>query len=153
MSRQHAPSRRRCGASPLELLVVVLIASLLLGTAVPMARRAADSAAVAGTARRIASAHLRARMTAIMESRTALLTVRSDTLAIRVVAGTDTLVRWATAGPEAAGVAVAGPTRAMRFSPVGLMEGVTNGTWRLSRGEARRNVIVSRLGRVRIVAP
>jgi hypothetical protein len=50
-------------------------------------------------------------------------------------------------------IALTGPTRAMRFSPVGIMAGVTNGTWRLTRGEAARNVVVSRLGRVRVVRP
>lgn len=132
---------------------MVVVASLLLGAAVPAARASLDGLAVAGEARRIASAHLRARLTAIMESRTALFTVRSDSLVIRVVVGADTTVRWAAHGPAAQNVALTGPTRAMRFSPVGLMAGVTNGTWRLTRGAAARNVVVSRLGRVRVVRP
>jgi Tfp pilus assembly protein FimT len=145
--------RRRLGVTPLEVLVVVVVASLVLATAVPAARSALDAVAVAGEARRIASAHLRARFTAIMESRTALFTVRADSLIIRVVVGTDTTVRWADRGPEAQNIALSGPDRAMRFSPVGIMAGVTNGTWRLTRGAAERNVVVSRLGRVRVVKP
>ena len=132
---------------------MVVIASLLLGAVVPSARASLDGLAVAGEARRIASAHLRARLTAVMESRTALFTVRSDSLIIRVVVGADTTVRWADRGPAAQHVALTGPTRPMRFSPVGFMAGATNGTWRLTRGAAARNVVVSRLGRVRVVRP
>lgn len=148
----RTPSGRR-GTSPLELLVVVVVASLVLAGAVPAARSTLDEIAVAGMARRVASAHLRARMTAIMESRTTLFTLRADSLVIRTVAGADTAVRWADQGPAAQQVALTGPVRAMRFSPVGMMEGVTNGTWQLERGAARRNVVVSRLGRLRIVRP
>lgn len=145
------PARR--GATPLELIVVVVVALLALSAAAPTARRTLDSIAVSGAARQIASAHLRARIAAVMESRTALLTVTADSVVIRVVAGSDTIVRWKSGGPGTNGVTVTGPARAMRFSPVGIMEGVTNGTWRLARGGARRNVIVSRLGRVRVVVP
>ena len=148
-----SPVRSRVGSSPLEVLVVVVVAALVLAMAIPASRSALDGIVVAGEARRIASGHLRARVTAIMESRTALYTVRADSLIIRVVVGTDTTVRWADRGPAAQDIAVAGPTRAMRFSPIGLMAGVTNGTWRLSRGSAARNVVVSRLGRLRIVKP
>lgn len=141
------------GASPLELIVVILAGSILLGTVVPSTRATLDRLAVAGAARDIAASHTRARMTAVLESRTTLLTVTADSIIIRVVAGTDTVVRSANGGPSAQGVALSGPTRAMRFSPVGIMMGVTNGTWRLSRNAAARNVVVSRLGRVRIVSP
>lgn len=154
MSRADCQSRSsQRGTSPLEVLVVVVVASLALSAAIPTARRSLDSIEVAGAARRIASAHLRARVTAILENRTTLYTVRSDSLIIRVVAGTDTIVRWADRGPAAQDIAVSGPAQSMRFSPVGIMAGVTNGTWRLSRGDARRNVVVSRLGRLRIVHP
>lgn len=149
--RSQQGTRRRAGFSPLEVLVVVVIASLALAAAVPASRSALDTIAVTGEARRIMSAHLRARFTAIMESRTALFTVREDSLIISVVVGTDTAVRWADRGPAAQNIALSGPTRAMRFSPVGLMTGVTNGTWRLTRGAAQRSVVVSRMGRVRIV--
>lgn len=148
----HRRSRRR-GASPLELLVAVVVAALLVSTAIPAARRALDQAAVVGSARRIASAHLMARTTAILTSRTTLFTVRGDSMFIHTVAGADTTLTWRDRGPLAQEVAVAGPTRPMRFSPVGIMEGVTNGTWRLTRGSAARNVIVARLGRLRIVRP
>ena len=146
-------TRSRRGVSPLEMLVVVAVASLVLSTAVPAARSALDGIAVAGEARRIASAHLHARITAIMENRTTLFTVRADSLIIGVVVGADTAVRWAERGPAVHDIALSGPTRPMRFSPIGIMAGVTNGTWRLSRGEAQRNVVVSRLGRLRIVKP
>src|SRR5690606_31629305 len=98
--------RSNTGFSPLEVLVVVVVASLVLATAIPASRSALDAIAVAGEARRIASAHLRARFTAIMESRTALFTVREDSLIIRVVVGTDTAVRWADRGPAAQNISL-----------------------------------------------
>jgi len=87
-------------------------------------------------------------MSAILQNRQLELTILQDTLAIRVPGAPSDL--WHAAGPNDEGVSLTGPTRGLIFSPVGLTVGVSNATYRLSRGAATRTVIVSRLGRLRV---
>jgi Tfp pilus assembly protein FimT len=136
------------GVTFLELVLVLFIMGLVTGIAIPRVQRVADSLAVHHAALEIVSAHRRARMSAILQNRLLELTIRSDTLAIRVPGATEDL--WHAAGPDAQSVALTGPARALVFSPVGLTVGVSNATYRLSRGTATRTVIVSRLGRLRV---
>src|SRR5262245_32383457 len=138
----------RRGVTLLELVVALVIVGLVAGIAMPRLQRVADSLAVHRAALDIVSAHRRARMTAILQSRLVELTIRQDTLAIR--AAGDTVELWHAAGPDAESVTLSGPSRALVFSPIGLTVGVSNATYRLSRGTATRTIIVSRLGRLRV---
>ena len=88
-------------------------------------------------------------MMAIARSQVLVLTVDSARLAIQP-RGQATIL-WSEEGPAASGVALAGPARQFTFSPEGLTLGLSNATLRLARGSASRAVVVSRLGRVRIV--
>jgi Tfp pilus assembly protein FimT len=121
---------------------------LVTGIAVPQIHRVTDSLAVHRATLEIVSAHRRARVSAILQSRLLELTIRSDTLTIR--AAGDTADLWHAPGPDAENVTLSGPTRALVFSPVGLTVGVSNATYRLSRGTATRTIIISRLGRLRV---
>jgi len=138
----------RRGVTLLELTLVLAIMGLLVGIALPSFQRVADSLAVHHAALEIVSAHRRARMSAILQNRQLELTILQDTLAIRVPGAPSDL--WHAAGPNDEGVSLTGPTRGLIFSPVGLTVGVSNATYRLSRGAATRTVIVSRLGRLRV---
>ena len=138
----------RRGVTLLELALVLAIMGLLVGMAIPRFQRVADSLAVHHAALELVSAHRRARIMAILQNRMVELTIRADTLAIRTPGTAANL--WHAAGPDADGVSLSGPTRPLVFSPVGLTVGVSNGSFRLSRGTATRTVIVSRLGRLRV---
>ena len=138
----------RRGVTLLELVLVLAIMGLLVGMAIPSLQRVADSLAVHHAALEIVSAHRRARISAILQSRLLELTIRRDTLAIRVPGASSDL--WHAAGPEGEGVTLTGPTRGLIFSPVGFTIGVSNATYRLTRGAATRTVIVSRLGRLSV---
>ena len=138
----------RRGVTLLELALVLAIMGLLVGMAIPRFQRVADSLAVHHAALELVSAHRRARIMAILQNRMVELTIRADTLAIRTPGTAVNL--WHAAGPAADGVSLSGPTRPLVFSPVGLTVGVSNGSFRLSRGTATRTVIVSRLGRLRV---
>jgi type IV fimbrial biogenesis protein FimT len=138
----------RRGVTLLELALVLAIMGLVLGIAIPRVQRVADSLAVHHAALELVSAHRRARSSAILQSRMVELTIRSDSLAIRIPGATGDL--WHAAGPDAKGVSLTGPTRPLVFSPVGITVGVSNASFRLSRGMATRTVIVSRLGRLRV---
>jgi prepilin-type N-terminal cleavage/methylation domain-containing protein len=138
----------RRGSSLLELLLALAIAGLLLGIALPRFGLFRDQLAVGEEAGRIAAAHRRARITAILESRAVVLTISPDSLTI--FTDSDSGTTWVQPGPSAQGVTLAGGSRRLTFSPVGITTGLSNATFRLTRGAASRTVVVSRLGRLRI---
>jgi prepilin-type N-terminal cleavage/methylation domain-containing protein len=137
------------GFTLIELLLVLAILGLTTGIALPAFRRFGDGLAVQHATLGIVSAHRRARMSAVLRSRSVELTVAVDSLVIRERGGGPVL--WRTPGPALDGVDLAGPSRTLSFSPVGLTDGLANATFRLTRGAATRAVVVSRLGRLRIV--
>jgi prepilin-type N-terminal cleavage/methylation domain-containing protein len=138
----------RRGSTLLELLLALAVTGLLLGIALPGFGHFRDRLAVGEEAGKIAAAHRRARITAILESRPVVLIVGPDSLSIAVDA--DTQATWVQPGPSAHGVTLAGGSRRLTFSPVGITFGLSNATFRLTRGAATRTVVVSRLGRLRI---
>lgn len=133
-----------------ELVLVLVIIGLLMALALPPVRGLMDSIAVENGARQIRAAHYRARMHAIAFGQITLLDVGADTIRIRSVSGPDTSLTWLSAGPRADGLTLSGPAHPLVYSPLGLTMGVSNGTWHLTYGSASRDVVVSRLGRLRI---
>ena len=140
----------RRGFSLPESLLALVIAGLLTALALPPVRRILDGIAVENGARQIRAAHFRARMHAVAFGQVTLLDLGPDTLRIRSVSGTDTSLTWVGRGPAADGITLTGPSHGLVYSPLGLAMGVSNGTWHLAYGLASRDVIVSRLGRLRI---
>jgi prepilin-type N-terminal cleavage/methylation domain-containing protein len=138
----------RRGSSLLELLLALVIAGLLFCIALPKFGFFRDQLAVGEEAGRIAAAHRRARITAILESHPVALNITPDSLRIAVIADSGTA--WTAPGPSAHGVTLAGGSRQVTFSPEGITIGVSNVTFRLTRGAASRTVVVSRLGRLRV---
>lgn len=139
----------RRGFSLPELVLVLALAGILLALAVPPLAGALDRIEVGAAAGHIAAAHQRARIMAITQSRVVVLSIDSATLSIRPRNLATPL--WSEPGPAASGVSLAGPTRQFTFSPQGFSLGFSNATMHLSRGAASRTVVVSRLGRVRIM--
>jgi prepilin-type N-terminal cleavage/methylation domain-containing protein len=137
----------RRGYTVVELTLVLAIISLLLGIALPRIGPLHDGWSAEQGAQAVILAHSRARVAAVLLSRPLVLTVAPDSLRIATLA--DSVV-WRGPGPTAEGASLAGPIRKLTFSPVGLSMGLSNATFRITRGAAVRTVIVSRLGRVRI---
>jgi prepilin-type N-terminal cleavage/methylation domain-containing protein len=138
----------RHGFSLIELMLVVAVASLLFGIALPRLSGALDHIEVESQANHLVAAHRRARMMAVIRGQVLVLTIDSANLIIRARGQASPL--WAEDGPAAARVTLEGPTRQFTFSPVGFTLGLSNATLRLSRGSASRTIVISRLGRVRI---
>lgn len=136
----------RHGHTLIETLLSLAVLGLLLGIALPRFGAVKDRLAVNDEAGRIAAAHRRARITAILMSRPVVLTVAPDSV---IVEG-DSVGRWSAAGPAAAGVALTGGTKQFTFSPVGITTGLSNATLLLTRGSATRTIVISRLGRLRV---
>lgn len=133
-----------------ELLVVLAIVGLLTALALPPARRMLDTIAVENGARQIRAAHFRARMHALAFGVTTVLELGADTIRITSVSGPDTTLTWQSTGPAADGLTLTGPAHPLVYAPTGITTGLSNGTWHLTFGTASRDVIVSRLGRLRI---
>jgi prepilin-type N-terminal cleavage/methylation domain-containing protein len=140
---------RRRGVTLIELLLVLIVTGLLFGIVLPRFATLADGLAVEQEAQHLVGAHRRARMTAILESREIVLTIAPESLVIRP--GSAGPESWRASGPAAGGVALAGGAKQIVFSPVGITTGLSNASFQLIRGDARRTVVVSRLGRARIL--
>lgn len=138
----------RGGFSLIELLLALAAAGLLLLIAVPRLSRAMDQIEVDAATSRVVGAHQRARMMAIARGQVLTLVIDSAELAIASRGGTPL---WLQHGPAAAGVTLSGSTRRFTFAPTGVTLGLSNASLVLSRGASQRTVLVSRLGRVRVV--
>jgi prepilin-type N-terminal cleavage/methylation domain-containing protein len=141
----------RAGTTLPELIVVLAIVGLVTAIAVPSSRDMLASIDTERAAHQLMAAHRIARFTAIMRGRTTRLDIAPESLVVRVVNGPTAGVVWRAPGPTADGVALDGPTYPLVFTAFGLPHGLGNGTYTFSRGSARRSVVISRLGRLRLV--
>jgi Tfp pilus assembly protein FimT len=142
---------QRRGALLLELVLVLLVAGLVVGIAMPAFRRPLDRLAADRAAIDVAAAHTRARIASVAHNRVSRLVITPDSLIITLGHPPDTTRFWTGVGPRASSVTLAGPARPITFRPAGISFGLSNSTYSLTRGNARTDVIVSRLGRVRMV--
>jgi prepilin-type N-terminal cleavage/methylation domain-containing protein len=139
------------GVSLLEMIVVLLILGILAGAAVPTLGSLRDRYAVQAAAADIAGAHNRARIRAVLEGKVTELEIRADSLILSVRSSGGPTMVWSTPGPQAAGIAFTSPPRTLAFAPTGVTMGFSNASFVLTKNSARRQVVVSRLGRVRVI--
>jgi type II secretion system protein H len=132
-----------------ELMLVIAVVGILTSLALPSLSGAINRIEVEGAANRLITAHRRARIMAIARGQVVLLSIDSTQLTISAQGGTEPL--WSDIGPAAAGVELAGPARRFTFSPGGITLGFSNATLQLTRGSTTRTLVISRLGRIRIV--
>ncbi len=139
------------GMTLVEVALALVLVGLISSLAAPLAGRFRDRYIVQAVAADIAGSHQRARIRAVLEGRSTELEIRADSLILRVTqAGGAMSPAWAAPGPVPRGAAMASPPRTLRFAPTGVTLGFANATFVVTRGSARRQVVVSRLGRVRI---
>jgi len=137
------------GATLLELLLVLAVAAVLSAVAIPRGATALDGILTRQAAERIVLGHQRARQVALAMQAVAQLTVTAESVTVRV---RDTL-HWSLPGPGTVGAALSGGDPVTLYAPNGLAMGSANVRYDLARGRARLAVLVSRLGRARIVRP
>jgi len=138
---------QRRGHTLLELAVVLGLLGILLGLAVPRLSAALDGIHAGQAATRIALAHGRARATALTEQRVARVLLTGDSLVVLV----GDSVRWRVPGPAMDGAGLSTEPEETSYAPNGLAMGAANARYVVTRGLARVEIFVSRLGRVRIV--
>ena len=132
-----------------ELMLALAVAAILLGIAVTSLVRTMDRLSVEGAVAQLVAAHQRARMMAVVRGQALTLLVDQDSLHIGLRTGGSSL--WSASGPKGSGVSLTGPTRRFTFSPEGFTLGLSNASLQLQRGSSTRTVVISRLGRVRVL--
>ena len=139
----------RSGFTLPEVALTLAVAGLLLGIALPGFTATKQEVAVEHAAQSLVSAHRRARTLADTQGRPAILAVAERSLRITLSGAVQP--HWVAPGPLDQGVSVTGTPRDLTFSPLGITTGLSNASFRLSVGSAVRTVVISRLGRIRIL--
>lgn len=132
-----------------ELMLVLAVLGILFGIAVPGLSLVLDRIEVEAAAAHIVAAHQRARLLAITRGQVVRLSI--DGARIVIYPRTGLVPLWSESGPSETRVILAGPARQFTFSPEGFTLGLSNASLQLVRGSSRRTVVISRLGRVRIL--
>ncbi|HEY7614192.1 MAG TPA: GspH/FimT family pseudopilin [Gemmatimonadales bacterium] len=132
-----------------EVALALVVASLLLAIALPGFTALKQEVVIEQAAQTLVSAHRRARTLAITHGHPAILSVAAQSLRITFTGAGQP--HWLAPGPQDQGVSVAGTPRDLAFSPLGITTGLSNATFRLTLGSATRTVVISRLGRIRIL--
>lgn len=136
------------GATLLELVLALVVLALLAALAVPRLVGVADRAALAVEAARVRTALETARGAGLRLGTVAALRLGTGLWEVRAELNGVEVVAWRSAG-IGAGVTLEGAGEPIRFGAAGLAVGVSNRTLRLRRGQTTREIVISRLGRVR----
>jgi len=139
------------GTTLLELLLALALAGVLAAIGAPPVMATRDRMLVALQARHLAAAHADTRIAALLTGARAELSVTpTGYRQLRLLPGGLTPT-WTRPGPAADGVLLTGPATPITFDSRGYSLGLANRTYRLTRGTASRQVVISRLGRLRIL--
>lgn len=130
-------------------MLTLAVVGILLAIAVPLVSGVMDRLQVEAATAQVVAAHHRARMLAIARGQVLTLSVDSAGLSIAPREGAAPL--WLGAGPVASRVRLSGPARRFTFSPEGFTLGLSNASLLLSRGASTRTIVISRLGRIRVL--
>lgn len=139
------------GMTLIEALLGLALLAIAAAISVPEVAAHLDRLAVDRTIYHTAAAHRLARLKAVTANKVTVLSLDQDSVRIRVLSGRDTVQYWSHPGPTADGVTLSGPRRVLAFGPSGLARGAGNGTWLFRRRRASKRVVISRLGRLRIL--
>ena len=136
--------------SLLELCFAMAVGAVLVASGATSLGRFTDRARVETVAGTLLNAYRRTQSIARAWGRPAELVVSADSIVIRAIAASSSTIVWREPGPATLGVAVTPAVHVAGFAPSGLATGSANVSHVLTRGAARRQIIVSRLGRVRV---
>ena len=141
------PSPMRRAHTLLELLLAVAIAGLLLGLAVPSARRLLDGIHARAAASDVVTLLAVARHTATYRGTRTAVHLDSSDATLLVHVGRDTIAVRRLRNIH--GVTLHATRDSLAYSATGRGHGGANATIVLARGQAAETVWVSRLGRAR----
>lgn len=142
-----APHAARRGTSIVELVVLCTLIGLVASIAVPRARYVLDGLRLRQAAHEVSGAIALTRAAAIRRGERARFVLDRSRNTIRVVAGTDTLLRRNLGDLHR--VALRASRDTITYAPTGLGWGLANSTIVVSIGVRAETVTVARLGRAR----
>jgi Tfp pilus assembly protein FimT len=137
----------RAGLVLIELLFVVVLTGLLALFAVPRLLGVVDAVVVRDETMRVVAALDAARGASVRLGTVATLTFSDTSYRVSAIVGIDTLTPWRQPGPGRNGVLLSGGGQPVLFGPAGLALGVSNRTIIVTKGQAVRKIVVSKLGR------
>ena len=136
--------------SLIEMLTALGIGGAVAVGGVTSLARWTDRAKVESTTGAILNAYRRAQSVARAWARPTDIIVSQDSILIQSIADGDTMVVWRAPGPSALGVTLTPAYHVATFGSSGMASGPANVTHVLTRGPSRRQLVVSRVGRVRV---
>lgn len=132
-----------------ETGVVLSVMSILTLSVVRGAAATADRAAVAEVQTSVLQAYREAQSSARALGQPVELVLAPDSIVVHAL-GPDSAIIRRRPGPQAFGVALTPAGSRTTYGPDGLAVGAANITIVLVRGTVTRQIVVSRLGRVRL---
>lgn len=133
-----------------ELVVAMLLATILTSWGILSITGLRNRLLVRHEAARLYSAFSEARHTSLRYNVRTELIITRDSLALYRLEGNTAAAAWIRPGPARHGVDLSGLTTPITFDPHGYTIGLANRTITLSKGNAQRRLVISRLGRLRI---
>ncbi len=133
----------------LEAMVVIATLSILTAGVTQAVAGTADRAAVVQVQGTVVRSYREAQSVARAFGGRAGLWVSPDSIVIRRLGGDSSIVRRQP-GPRGSNVTIAPADYSIVYGPDGLPVGAGNVTIVLSRGTTSRQIVVSRLGRLRL---
>lgn len=135
------------GVTLLELILGLALFGIVVGITAPRLAGWPDRIAVEATVATTRDLLDQARTAAIRLARP--VGIQDSVGALWVLADIDTTSVTLRLRPIAAGIGLTGLDRPLRFGAHGLAIGAANRTIRIQRGRIVREIVVSRLGRIR----
>lgn len=141
------------GHSLLELLVTLALLGVLAALGGQRLSTLRDRLAVDAAVTDILLTYQRARLEALRTASPVRFEITPGRITGWRLTDGDSVRAWSTPGLETHGVRVRESAGRVLMSPSGITLGVANGRYVVERGSARRAVIASRLGRLRVARP
>lgn len=132
-----------------ELAVTVSLVGVVAGLAMPAVAAEADRARVVAAQSRVLDAYRFGQASSGVLGRTVTVTVTPDSVVV-TTGPADSAVLLRQPGPAALGVTLTPALHNVAFEPSGMAAGAANTTHQFTRGAIRRQLILSRLGRIRV---
>lgn len=141
------------GYSLLELLLALALLGILVALGGQRLGTVRDALAVDAAVTDIRLTYQRARLEALRTASPVRFEITPGRITGWRLTGRDSVRAWSVPGLGRHGVMVREGVGRVLMSPAGITLGVANGRYVVERGSARRAVIASRLGRLRVARP
>ena len=154
MAERHCTTAKSCaGFTLIELIMVVVVASIMMGVAIPYLMRSSDRGGVTETTVAISTMHARAKLAAIQRGRVARLKMKASNNTMWVVATTASGTGLDTLGSvedlyNRFGVTFTTTRDSLVFTPRGLGTESSGTTIIITKGTAADTITISAAGRL-----